>query len=198
MCKPAYNAPSLLEWRDGSPPAGAAHKNLSGRTRKRTITLDMRIRSARSEDEEFVAAIAGEVFALYGDYRPLLPRWFRVPGVMTFISENEQGRTGYLMLAFFREMDHLIGDVLAIAVVPDYQNRGIGRMLRQHALLVCEQASERSPIRAVRLSVAHTNARARHLFESCGFQLLEGDFGTYEGGQKALHMECLIPLANSP
>jgi hypothetical protein len=130
----------------------------------------MRIRSARSEDEEFVANIAGEVFALYGDYRPLLPRWFRAPGVMTFISENEQGRTGYLMLAFFRETEHLVG----------------------------EQASERSPLRAIRLSVAHTNARARHLFESCGFQLLEGDFGTYEGGQKALHMERPIPSASGP
>lgn len=149
----------------------------------------MRIRSARPEDEEFVRDIAGEVFSLYGDYRPLLPRWFRVPGVMTFISENELERTGYLMLAFFREKEHLVGDVLAIAVIPGQQNRGIGRMLLQHALVFCEDASERSPIKSVRLSVAHTNARARHLFESCGFELVEGDFGTYEGGQKALHME---------
>ncbi len=138
--------------------------------------------------------IAGEVFALYGDYRPLLPRWFRVPGVMTFVSENELGPTGYLMLAFFREKQHLIGDVLAIAVAPDHQDQGIGRMLLQHALQFCEEASERSPINAVRLSVAHTNARARHLFESCGFELLDGDFGTYEGGQKALHMERLVRL----
>jgi ribosomal protein S18 acetylase RimI-like enzyme len=158
----------------------------------------MRIRTAKMEDEVFVREIAGEVFSLYGDYRPLLPKWFRVPGVMTFISEEDRGRTGYVMLAFFREKSHLVGDVLAIAVAPEAQNRGIGRMLLQHAVLVCEQASEHSPVNSVRLSVAHTNARARHLFESCGFALVQGDFGTYEGGQTALHMERPIPLPEPP
>jgi ribosomal protein S18 acetylase RimI-like enzyme len=154
----------------------------------------MRIRGARPEDEAFVREVAGEVFSAYGDYRPLLPRWFRVPGVMTYVSEDEKARTGYVMVAFFREKEALVGDVLAIAVVPSLQNRGIGRMLLQHAVQVCEQASEHSPVRAIRLSVAHTNARARHLFESCGFGLVDGDFGTYEGGQTALHMERPIPL----
>ena len=138
--------------------------------------------------------VAGEVFSAYGDYRPLLPKWFNVPGVMTFICEDDRATTGYVMVGFFREKEHLVGDVLAIAVVPELQNRGIGRMLLEHAVLVCEQTSEHSPVRAIRLSVAHTNVRARHLFESCGFALVEGDFGTYEGGQTALHMERPIPL----
>ncbi len=158
----------------------------------------MRIRGAKPDDEAFVREIAGEVFSPYGDYRPLLPKWFNVPGVLTFISEDDRARTGYVMVAFFRENDLLVGDVLAIAVVPEMQDRGIGRVLLEHAVLVCEQASEHSPVRAIRLSVAHTNVRARHLFESCGFALVDGDFGTYEGGQTALHMERPIPPPQKP
>lgn len=138
--------------------------------------------------------LAGEVFAIFGDYRPLLPRWFRAPGVLTYVSEGKEGRTGYVMLAFFREEGRLVGDVLAIAVGPDFQNRGIGRLLLQHAISVCEQMAEHTGVSAVRLSVAATNARARHLFASCGFCEVAGDFGTYQGGQRALHMERPVPL----
>jgi ribosomal protein S18 acetylase RimI-like enzyme len=151
--------------------------------------LPVRVRVANSRDEAFVRELAGEVFSLYGDYRPLLPQWFEAEGVTTYISEQNGERTGYVMLAFFREGKELVGDILAIAVAPSFQGRGIGRMLLQHALDISDQVAEREPVRAVRLSVAATNDRARHLFETCGFRLVEGDFGTYQGGQKALHME---------
>ena len=149
----------------------------------------MRIRSAIPEDESFVRELAGEVFSPYGDYRPLLPKWFRVPGVLTFISESNACPRARLMLAFFNEGGALVGDVLALAVRPEFQRQGIGRTLLQHAFLTCEQVTERTPVRAVRLSVAASNAPARALFASAGFVELAGDFGTYEGGQKALHME---------
>ena len=48
---------------------------------------------------------------------------------------------------------------------------------------------EQTPVRAMRLSVADSNARAQHLFTSFGFRSVEGDFGKYDGGQQALHME---------
>ncbi|MGI5864145.1 MAG: GNAT family N-acetyltransferase [Myxococcales bacterium] len=150
----------------------------------------MRIRSATAQDEGFVRDLAGEVFAPFGNYRPLLPKWFRTPGVLTFVSELGDERTGYVMLAFFEEgPSQMVADVLAIAVAPAFQGRGIGRMLLQHAVKVSEEAAERFCIRAIRLSVANTNFRARALFLSSGFVDLPGDFGTYEGGQKALHME---------
>jgi ribosomal protein S18 acetylase RimI-like enzyme len=118
----------------------------------------------------------------------LLPKWFHLPGVLTWVSEDGDANTGYVMLAFFREGDALVGDVLAIAVRPEFQGRGIGRMLLQHAVQICEETAEHSPVVGVRLSVAATNDRARHLFETSGFHEVDGDFGSYEGGQKALHM----------
>ncbi len=159
----------------------------------------VRVRAANAADEEFVRELAGEVFSPYGDYRPLLPKWFKVPGVMTFVSEEGKERTGYVMVAFFREEAGLVGDVLAIAVEPAHQGRGTGRTLLSHAIAVCEQVAEHSPVQGIRLSVASTNARARHLFESLGFLLVDGDFGSYEGGQKALHMRRPVgPQGSTP
>jgi ribosomal protein S18 acetylase RimI-like enzyme len=150
------------------------------------------VRAATPEDIDFVQQIAGEVFTLYGDYRKLLPRWFQTAGVMTSLSERDGEKTGYVMLAFFREGRALVGDVLAIAVAPAFQGQGVGRMLLQHAVTVCEQVGEHTPVRAMRLSVADTNERAQKLFTSFGFVRIEGDFGKYEGGQQALHMERLM------
>jgi len=147
------------------------------------------VRNANSGDVGFVGDLSGAVFTLYGDYRTLLPKWFRTAGVMTYVSESEGERTGFVMLAFFPEGRSLVGDVLAIAVAPAHQGKGIGRMLLQHAVTVCEQVAEQAPVRAMRLSVADTNARAQRLFTSFGFRKLEGDFGQYDGGQQALHME---------
>jgi ribosomal protein S18 acetylase RimI-like enzyme len=149
----------------------------------------VRVRVATSADLGFIGATAGDVFSLYGDYRALLPRWFSTAGVMTFLSESEGEPTGYVMLAFFLENRWLVGDLLAIAVSPGHQGKGIGRMLMQHAVTVCEQVAEHSPVRALRLSVADTNERAQRLFTSFGFREIEGDFGRYDGGQQALHME---------
>jgi ribosomal protein S18 acetylase RimI-like enzyme len=160
----------------------------------------VRIRSASARDERFVRDLAGEVFAPFGNYRPLLPKWFRTRGVLTFVSELGGEPTGYVMVAFFEESaSQMVADVLAIAVAPAFQGRGIGRMLLQHAIAISEEAAERFSIRAIRLSVANTNSRARSLFFSSGFADVPGDFGTYEGGQKALHMERPIAQpANAP
>lgn len=150
---------------------------------------DVLVRAASVDDVPFIGELAGDVFAPFGDYRALLPKWFRTPGVMTFVSEVDRERTGYVMIAFFRDGGWLVGDVLAIAVSPAHQRRGIGRMLMQHAVTVCEQVAEHSPVRALRLSVADGNERALRLFCSFGFKKVEGDFGQYEGGQQAFHME---------
>ncbi len=185
--------------RGGFPPKAAAGGALGGSQEleglgHRAHHIDVIVRPARPSDESFIGELAGQVFSVFGNYQPLLPKWFKAPGIVTYISELDQGRTGYLMLGFFRDARALVGDVLAIAVAPEYQGRGIGRMLLEHAIAACERASEHSPVRAIRLSVADSNARARHLFASCGFALVPGDFGSYEGGQEALHMERPIPL----
>jgi ribosomal protein S18 acetylase RimI-like enzyme len=90
--------------------------------------------------------------------------------------------------------DHLLkgtlaGDMLAIAVSPGHRGKGFGRLLLQRVIEICGQVAGRAPVRALRLSVADTNARAQVLFASFGFCRLKGDFGRYDGGQHLLRME---------
>jgi ribosomal-protein-alanine N-acetyltransferase len=93
------------------------------------------------------------------------------------------------MLGFYPvPKDELVADLLAIAVSPTAQGRGVGRRLLEHAIHQVEVARRRLAIRELRLSVADTNHRARALFDQLGFRLLEGDHGYYDGGQLALHM----------
>jgi len=56
-----------------------------------------------------------------------------------------------------------------MAVLPDYQHRGIGRMLMEIALAYAEQLEQ-----GCKLEVHEENATARHLYESMDFIYLEG------------------------
>ncbi len=157
----------------------------------------VRVRASRAEDEEFVAGLA-PLFASLGSYDEIPPSWFRLSGVHTFVCENDEARTGCVMVAFFREDGELVGDVLAIGVAPEWQGLGVGRTLLEHAIGFCEQIAERAPVRRLRLSVASTNTRARRLFEACGFTEQDGDFGVYDGGQPALLLERALRAGGSP
>jgi ribosomal protein S18 acetylase RimI-like enzyme len=81
-------------------------------------------------------------------------------------------------------------DLMAIAIEPGRQRRGLGRWLLE---LVVEGAKDLAattdlPIVEVTLTVAEDNAIARHLFASAGFVAVGGGGGTYPGGQVAQQM----------
>lgn len=138
---------------------------------------------------EFVRTVAIEVFSHFGDYGRILPTWLLHDGVLTHVAEDGERPVGYTMLGFYPiPKDEFVADLLAIAVAPDAQGRGVGRRLLEHAIAQVHAARRRLPLRELRLSVADSNERARHLFDRFGFTLLEGDHGFYDGGQLALHM----------
>lgn len=167
-----------------------------------------RIRRAGAADVDFVRRVAEQVLAPYGDYGPILPYWLLQDGVFTHIAESREGPLGYTMLGFFpvgaprqhplslfgpdstREADEgAAADLLAIAVARAAQGRGVGRLLLEHVFKqVVAAARRRMNVLEVRLSVADTNVRARRLFEDFGFELVQGDHGRYDGGQRVLHM----------
>jgi ribosomal protein S18 acetylase RimI-like enzyme len=149
----------------------------------------LRIRRGGTADVEFVRAVAVDVFGYLGDYGRILPTWLLHDGVMTHIAEDGGRAVGYTMLGFYPiPKDEFVADLLAIAVAPAAQGRGVGKRLLEHAIQQVQSARRRLPIRELRLSVADSNARARKMFESFGFTLLDGDHGYYDGGQLALHM----------
>jgi ribosomal protein S18 acetylase RimI-like enzyme len=60
---------------------------------------------------------------------------------------------------------------LSIAVVPGERRRGVGRALLERLLT----AAAEQGFAAVSLSVARSNLAARHLYESCGFEIVASD-----------------------
>lgn len=152
-----------------------------------------RIRRGGPADTEFVRRVAVEVFSHFGDYGRILPTWLMHDGVLTHVAEEPRGDwavpVGYTMLGFYPiPKDAFVADLLAIAVAPEAQGRGIGRHLLDHAILQAKAAKRRLSLRELRLSVADTNTRARQLFTQAGFRVIPGEHGFYDGGQLALHM----------
>jgi len=152
-----------------------------------------RIRRGGPRDVDFVRRVAIDVFSHFGDYGRILPTWLLHDGVLTHVAEDERSgalvAVGYTMLGFYPvPRDEFVADLLAIAVAPSAQGRGVGKQLLDHAIEHALAAKRRLKLRELRLSVADTNERARQLFEQRGFRLIEGDHGWYDGGQMALHM----------
>lgn len=152
----------------------------------------MRMRRGSTADAPFVRAVAEQVFAELGDYGRILPTWLVHEGVLTHIAEEDGVAVGYTMVGFYSagppRPDEYVADLLAIAVAPSAQGRGVGKQLLVHAIEQAAAARKRMPVVELRLSVAEPNARARSLFLQHGFAFVEGEHGRYDGGQRALHM----------
>lgn len=143
-----------------------------------------------------MCATAAEVYRELGDYSVIIPSWLAHPGVMVFVDEAPDGELrGFILIGFYTsgaedddDEGPYVADLLAIGVAPAHQRRGIGRRLLDYALDVARAARGRREVPEIRLTVAEDNAPARHLFEAAGFELLDADYGTYDGGQRALRL----------
>lgn len=148
------------------------------------------LRRARPEDAAFLADLAGEAFAAYGDYRPEVAAWAAHPDVEVTLAEHDGAPAGAALLLFLRPgeaPDTKVADLLALAVAAPLRGHGIGRALVAHVVERARDVARRHGISALRLAVAEGNTAARRLFESAGFAYYEAE-GSYPKGQKALHM----------
>jgi ribosomal protein S18 acetylase RimI-like enzyme len=152
------------------------------------------IRPAAAADATWVRDLGVEVYGYLGDYRHIIPAWIAHPAVETWLAVDDTSgeRQGFIIVGIYRAEDlapgKYIADLLAIAVAPTWQDRGLGRVLLAHALGVARRAQIEVPIAELRLTVADTNARARHLFDTTGFEILDAAHGHYAGGQIAIRM----------
>jgi ribosomal protein S18 acetylase RimI-like enzyme len=165
------------------------------------------VRPATPADRGFVRKLAGEVFASYGDYGRLVPEWMSGAGVRTLIVTEAMEPAGFAVTCMSRVPSTraplgaaqagaeggdacLAVDLMAIAIEPARQGRGLGRWLLE---VVVEGAQELAattdlPVVEVTLTVAEDNVIARHLFATAGFVAVGGGGGTYPGGQVARQM----------
>jgi ribosomal protein S18 acetylase RimI-like enzyme len=151
---------------------------------------DLKTRPAQPADRSFVHDLAAEVFSVYGSYGRYLTEWFDAEGVTTLIGEIEQEQVGLLMFTLHpnqKNPKEAVAELLAIAVKPSYQSRGVGTCLMQKAIEEAPRLPCPLPIVEIHLSVADGNSRAQRLFAGRGFRLTGGE-GIYPAGQRALHM----------
>jgi len=85
----------------------------------------------------------------------------------------------------------VIADLLALAVLPAYQRRGIGTQLLEHVIEVAERVAPTSHIQQLRLTVAEHNTSAQRMYARAGFRVVEGG-ATYDRGQRALRMSRVL------
>lgn len=152
------------------------------------------IRRAELADHPWMIATGAEAYLDLGDYTRILPSWLEQPGVLAWIDYDMQGRgRGFAMLGFYLDEtvsgspSQVIADLLALAVLPSFQGRGIGTRLLHHVIEVAERVAPSSHIASLRLTVAETNTGAQRLYARNGFRVIDGS-ATYDRGQRALRM----------
>ena len=163
------------------------------------------IRRAELADHPWIIATGAEAYHDLGDYTRILPSWLEQPGVLAWIDHDVQGRgRGFAMLGFYLDdpsaspstPSQVVADLLALAVLPTFQRRGIGTKLLHHVIEVAERVAPSSQITTLRLTVAESNTAAQRLYARHGFRIVDGS-ATYDRGQNALRMARLLtqPLA---
>jgi ribosomal protein S18 acetylase RimI-like enzyme len=150
------------------------------------------IRRAEATDHPWIIATGAEAYRDLGDYTRILPSWLDQPGVLAWIDQDLAGRgRAFAMLGFYLEATspngEVVADLLALAVLPVFQHRGIGTRLLTHVIEVAERVAPSSRITTLRLTVAEANTSAQRLYARAGFRMVDGST-TYDRGQRALRM----------
>lgn len=155
------------------------------------------IRRAELQDHPWIIAAGADAYLDLGDYTRILPSWLDQPGVLAWIDHDPVGKSrGFAMLGFYMEdplvtggngPPQVIADLLALAVLPQFQRRGLGGKLLAHVIEVAERVAPSSHIGTLRLTVAEDNIGAQKLYERTGFTIVDGS-ATYDRGQRALRM----------
>jgi ribosomal protein S18 acetylase RimI-like enzyme len=145
------------------------------------------LREAGARDRAFVRELSGRVFSHFGDYDATLPPLVGSPSVRTILAVSDGTPVGFAICTF-EDRPGGEADLVAIAVEPGWQGRGVGRLLLAGAETVVVDASCRPDEPTLRLTVAEDNAPARRLFERAGYRRVPGEEGTYPRGQRSIGM----------
>jgi ribosomal protein S18 acetylase RimI-like enzyme len=144
------------------------------------------VRPARPSDAPFVRVLAKKVFCIYGPYDEILHDWFGLDFTLTLIATIEGRPVGFAMLgmASLTIADTGFSELMAIAVEPEIQKKGLGAFL----LRAIEDEARKNGVERVYLHTAQDNIPARRLFSKQGYKPDRIKIGFYPNGQDALFM----------
>ncbi len=151
-----------------------------------SLAKEMTIRVAAAKDMDFIRELSALVFSRYGPYDKTLPRWAESENTLTYVAAAKSSHMGFAILGpvFKDRSGQWTAELLAIAVNPKYQGRGIGRALLEKIM----ETAKGLRINRLTLHTAKTNLVARKLFSRYGFTVAEEKKGFYKGGQDAVMM----------
>jgi ribosomal-protein-alanine N-acetyltransferase len=150
------------------------------------LPLQITIRAAEESDVEFVLSLSKKAFFQYGPYEDMLERWFQSGTTETLLALMEKRPVGFAMLGRNQSKweSRQIAELLAIAVEPAKQKKGIGDSLIRG---VVRKARELR-IETVVLYTGLENVAAQRLFKKHGFTPSKTKKSFYPRGQDALLM----------
>jgi ribosomal protein S18 acetylase RimI-like enzyme len=141
---------------------------------------------AESSDGDFIKRLSRDVFNIYGPYDETIPAWFRSDRSVTIVARAKGKPIGFVMIGKLdsRYDFHSVSELLAIAVEPQWQGRGIGESLLREA----ERRAVDLGIKRIFLHTATDNLQAQRLFTRVGYRPWEIKRSFYPKGQDAYVM----------
>jgi len=136
------------------------------------------IRQAIKDDCSFIHKLSSEAFSMFGDYGEIISQWFLNPDVITAIYINNGHPLSFAMLSVPN------GEILAIAVITQYQRSRIGSALLNHMELLASQLG----LSRLLLHTAKENYVAQLFFQKADFKVIGTQENYYPKGQTALIM----------
>ena len=136
---------------------------------RKHLSHGITIRPSNFLDGIYIAYLSEQVFGIYGSYGPTISQWFASPSCRTLVALAAKDPVGFVMIGplLSGRESPVTFEVLAIAVDPDYQAKGVGRMLLQ----AIEETAQEMHGEQLVLHTASDNHAALRLFEAHGFRL---------------------------
>jgi len=159
--------------------------------KKSTRGLKLAFRKANPRDLPFIAELSEQVFSVYGPYDEIIARWASFPHIITVLVEEKGQTRGFAMINTMLGAQNLPkGELVAIAVAPESQGRGIGERLLRYM----EGLARDLGIEEMLIHTAAINKAAHRFFAKNGFIQRGLVDCYYPMGQKALEMSKTLPM----
>ena len=168
-----------------------AHASPSGTPKRFAQALKVSFRKANSRDLPFITELSEQVFSPYGPYDEIVARWASFPQITTVVTEERSLSRGFAMLNPMLEGQSFPkAELMAIAVVPEYQRRGIGKMLLRHM----EELARSLGIGEIVIHTATMNRAAQGFFVKNGYIRRGLVDCYYPMGQEAMEMSKTLTM----
>lgn len=145
-------------------PKGLLKKEGFGVRPFKNLSLPIVIEDGKKEDQSFIKELSQALFSEYGEYGSFLPSFLERKEARVWTASHGKSKVGFIIVAPYEELSETF-EVVAVALAPRYQGRGIGKLLLDVALKFMKDSN----LENVVAHVAQGNNASFNLFISKGF-----------------------------